>query len=531
MAMHPLSLHAKTTILTSAITIAVLLATVLLIGVRMAALVREDERDLAQLQALSLAEQISLMPSPRSENDLRRAVDQARRARPNVIAVRVWGRSGNELEEYLTVGDSVALAVPQEARNALLDNRTYRSGDHPGAQSAPVDDTICRVFAPVTERGRVSGAVEIVERLADVPSIVRHYAENAFGLAAVAVALSALATWLSFRYLVYRPLERLLRVITPADSEDSSHRAEDEFGRVSQEYNRMLERVRELTQERQLRQERLRAMVGEATEELQRRNAQLAEANRALWEASRRLSEMERLAAAGQTAAQFAHEVGTPLNTIGIHVELLRTAFGADPEALKRTGIITEQIERIERIVRNMLDRTRSEKSRPKPIDLRALLERICDTTQPTADACSVRLLRSIDESLPPILGDIDRLQQVFINLINNALDAMPEGGELRVSARGCGAEVVVELADTGCGIGETARSRIFDPLYTTKERGTGLGLAIVGQIIAEHGASIGVESVPGAGACFKLRFPSVDAGGERALALAEDEGREGGAE
>ncbi|MBX3280692.1 MAG: hypothetical protein KF868_22065, partial [Acidobacteria bacterium] len=85
--MHPLSLHAKTTILTSAITIAVLLATVLLIGVRMAALVREDERDLAQLQALSLADQISLMPSPRSENDLRRAVDQTRRARPNVIAV------------------------------------------------------------------------------------------------------------------------------------------------------------------------------------------------------------------------------------------------------------------------------------------------------------------------------------------------------------------------------------------------------------------------------------------------------------
>lgn len=511
--MRPLSLHAKMTILISAITIAVMLATILLIGVRMTTLVRNDEQALAQFQAISLAEQISLMSSPRSSEDMMRAVRQARSARPNVIAVRLWSRSRDTLTEELTAGDTLTRTLPESARDALLRHRGFRSTDSPAGQTITViDDAVCRVFAPVVENGRMSGAVEIVQNLDDVPSIVRQYAENAFGLAIVAVALSTLATWLSFRYFVYHPLEQLLRAITPDTGKPADggtpNAAEDEFSRASQEYNRMLERVRTLTEERERRQDMLREMVREATEELQRRNVQLAEANGELWETSRRLSEMERLAAAGQTAAQFAHEVGTPLNTIGIHVELLRSSFGGDPEADKRTGIIAEQIDRIERIVRRMLDRTRTERSVLEPLDLQAVLNRICDTMEPAMEVHGVKLMKSIATALPQIAGDADRLQQVFINLVNNALDAMPDGGELRLTANEESGWVVVEFADTGCGMDQLTQAHIFDPLYTTKTRGTGLGLAIVGRIVEEHSGRVSVESTPGRGSRFRLSFP-----------------------
>jgi signal transduction histidine kinase len=134
-----------------------------------------------------------------------------------------------------------------------------------------------------------------------------------------------------------------------------------------------------------------------------------------------------------------------------------------------------------------------------------------------------VRLDARLAPDLPQVNGDSDRLQQVFINLINNALDAMPEGGELRVATfterdesnfasndDGDGSRVVVDFADTGCGMNEDVRARIFDPLYTTKARGrgTGLGLVVVSQTITDHGGRIEVESERGRGARFRLVFP-----------------------
>jgi two-component system NtrC family sensor kinase len=152
------------------------------------------------------------------------------------------------------------------------------------------------------------------------------------------------------------------------------------------------------------------------------------------------------------------------------------------------------------------------------PLDLNQLLRRIFDATAPTLDASDVRLTHALANGLPPVVGDADRLQQVFINLVNNALDAMPSGGELKVTtafmhgAEGDGAGTVsVEFADTGTGMTEEVRARIFDPLYTTKARGrgTGLGLVVVRQALAEHGGRIEVESESGVGSRFRLTFPA----------------------
>jgi signal transduction histidine kinase len=380
-----------------------------------------------------------------------------------------------------------------------------------------------RTFAPYYKSGQLAGAVEVVERLDAIPDLVKLYSQSASLIVLMAVVLLTAATYLLFRQMIYRPMKRLLYAMARAKAGSLKARApvlaRDEFGRLSEGFNRMIDRVSEMTREREAQKETLREQVREATAELQQRNEQLAEANLQLWDVSRRLSEMERLAAAGQTAAQFAHEVGTPLNLISCHVELLRDEMRANPNSAEaRTDIIGEQIERIERIVRQMLNRTRLERAELAPVDLNLMLRLVADATAPTLAARQVRLQLSLNDHLPKIAGAPDHLQQIFINLINNALDAMPEGGELSIRSfrERTGGQVVMEIADTGCGMSQDVQTRIFDPLYTTKERGrgTGLGLAIVSQLMQEHDGRIEVESQPGHGTSLRLRFPAI--AGER---------------
>jgi two-component system NtrC family sensor kinase len=174
-----------------------------------------------------------------------------------------------------------------------------------------------------------------------------------------------------------------------------------------------------------------------------------------------------------------------------------------------------------------MLDSTRPASGEFAPLDLNALLRRIFDAAAPTLEASGVTLESDLAADLPPVEGDADRLQQVFINLVNNALDAMPAGGKLRVATRfepaegevsaangGGAGHVAVEFEDTGVGMTEDVRAHIFEPLYTTKARGrgTGLGLVVVRQVLAEHGGHIEVESEPGKGARFRLTLPAAAA-------------------
>jgi two-component system NtrC family sensor kinase len=470
--MTPLKLHTKTTLLASAITVAVLATALALVNARVANLVLEEQRARAELQAINLAEQISHMPLPHDPQMLARAATIARGARPGIVAIRIWERVGGVyVETAAAAGSEPAEDIPDETKAALR-NGLASKATSPRPEGA--NASLYRVFAPVTEQGRFSGAVEVVERLDDAPLIAVRFESTAVWIALAAVSLITLATYLLFRQLVYRPIERLLLAMSRAEAGDleaeAPPRAPDELGLLSRGFNRMIARIRQMTDEREAQRRVLQERVHEATAELEQRNEQLEDANRELWQTARRLTELERLAAAGQTAAQFAHEVGTPLNLISGHVQLLRTRLAGDARAQSRLETIGAQIERIERIVRGMLDRTRSVAPALAPLDLNALLLRIFDATAPALDARGVRLETGLAADLPLVAGDADRLQQVFINLINNALDAMPDGGELRVRSRpvaaraqegveqsngnsGGAQNILIEFADTGCGM------------------------------------------------------------------------------
>ncbi|MFN2455885.1 MAG: sensor histidine kinase [Pyrinomonadaceae bacterium] len=547
--MRFLNLHIKTTVLASAITIMVLAATLALVSIRVADYVDKEQRDRAELLAINFADQLDHLPTPRDPQTLAQSATIMRGAHPDIVAVRVWERVGGVYKVAAeAAGSAPAEEFPEKTKDALrvgLDSSDVKSLPQNAGAS------LYRVFAPITEttaqsridgeERRFSGAVELVERLDDAPLIGRRFERTAIWMALAAIFITTLATYVLFRRIVYHPIERLLFAMSRAEAGDLNAQAPlrppDEIGLLSRGFNRMIERIRLMTAEREARAEVLQERVHEATYALAQRNTQLEEINRELWQTTRRLTALERLAAAGQTAAQFAHEVGTPLNLISGHVQLLRAQLQTDSRAESRLETISAQIERIERIVRRMLDRTRPEAVALVPVDLYALLLRTFETTAPALESRNVQLdTTHLDPRLPFIKGDADRLQQVFINLINNALDAMPEGGRLLVSggvARQFADEkeksvvssnlsnnqaqvdggVFVEFADTGCGMGNDVRGQIFDPFYTTKPKGhgTGLGLFVVRQVLREHGGEIEVLSEKDCGARFRLKFPAIE--------------------
>jgi two-component system, NtrC family, nitrogen regulation sensor histidine kinase GlnL len=230
----------------------------------------------------------------------------------------------------------------------------------------------------------------------------------------------------------------------------------------------------------------------------------------------------ETLAAAGRMAVGLAHEVRDPLGAIRGAVQLLQRELGAESRFAEHTSVLLTEVDRVNRIIEMLLDLSRPVQVRPVPLNLHQLLERVALLSEEGARAAGVALVRSYDPSLPPILGDEDRLVQVFHNLVRNALDAMRGGGRLTLTTRvsrnplfgkmdlGVGQRSMVEaqVSDEGAGIPAAVRAKIFDPFFTTKDRGLGLGLAICHRILEEHRGAIQVDSIEGRGTTVTCFLP-----------------------
>ena len=223
-------------------------------------------------------------------------------------------------------------------------------------------------------------------------------------LAVAIISLTALLYFI-FSQIIYRPVEDLLQTMSEVQTGNlnvaAPVRAPDEFGQLATVFNHMISRLRAMTEERAAYQRQLEERVHDATTELAERNTQLEESNATLFEIQRELTKFERLAAAGQLAAQFAHEVGTPLNLISGHVQLL-AARTEDARVRERIDLVLSQINRIERIVRNLLDATRRPRPQLEPTDLNAVLRRIFEVTAPTLAAHQVELVTLLDDNMPP---------------------------------------------------------------------------------------------------------------------------------
>ena len=313
---------------------------------------------------------------------------------------------------------------------------------------------------------------------------------------------------LFFLRAVRRPVKDLIEVMEAAEKGKLDVRARlqswDEIGLLAAHLNRMLRRIENFSRE-------LARKVEEATAELARRNEELQRINKELFETQKTLARSERLAVAGQLAASLAHEIGTPLNSISGHVQLLARRKTNDDSTARRLLVIEKQVENIVRTVRQLLSWTRKYDLRLELVDLGRVMEDAVLLSSPLLESKKIRVRMSLAKDCPRIYGDAGYLHQVFLNLINNSTDAMPRGGELRIGLHaGASPEVEVSLADTGTGMTRETLAHIFDPMFTTKQIGTGagLGLAICDQIVRQHAGTIHAESEPGHGTTFTIRLP-----------------------
>jgi len=224
------------------------------------------------------------------------------------------------------------------------------------------------------------------------------------------------------------------------------------------------------------------------------------------------MSQTEKLTSLGLLAAGVAHEVNTPLAVISNYIQMLAKQM---PDGDPRQSLIekiVKQTFRASEIVNNLLNFSRTGAAEAADIDVNRVVEETLSLVSHPLKTAQIHVVKHLGETLPPVRGSANKLQQVFLNLFLNARDAMPGGGLLEVRTGAHNGSVEIEVVDTGAGIAREHIHRIFDPFFTTKSngRGTGLGLSVSYGIIKEHSGKIDVRSTPGKGTSFHVEFPAV---------------------
>jgi len=219
----------------------------------------------------------------------------------------------------------------------------------------------------------------------------------------------------------------------------------------------------------------------------------------------------EKLSMAGGLAAGVAHELRNSLNIIGISVQYLHDKFNHGDERREFTKAIMNKVEKLNSVTTDLIHFARPQNPQFKKANIHKILDRALSLVKFKCIVQKVRVVRNYAANLPSIEIDNELMEQVALNLIDNALWAMPERGKLIIGTRMCDENNLIEVnfTDTGCGISRKDLSRIFDPFFTQRDNGTGLGLSIVHRIVETHKGSIDVESEPNIGTTFRIKLPA----------------------
>lgn len=333
----------------------------------------------------------------------------------------------------------------------------------------------------------------------------------AIGFAAI-VALT-IPLFLRWAAQIFRPLETTLATIDKVEAGDLQARTGvtrtgGEINAVASHLDGLLDQIAHRNQELRNWAEHLNSRVADRT-------AALEQANKNLEATTQQLIVSEKLASLGEIAAGLAHEINNPVAVIQGNLDLIRSELGSRATSHQTEfRLIEEQVQAINLLVSKILQFTRPDEF--ADFDEAHFVEEVADDTLPLINHLLGKAAITVEMdhgATRAIRVNRTEFQQVLINLMVNAIHAMPEGGTLRVMTRDAGSEVIVEISDTGNGMPEHVRARAFDPFFTTKlGGGTGLGLSITRKIIERYGGRIALSSAPGTGTQFRIWLPVADA-------------------
>lgn len=297
-----------------------------------------------------------------------------------------------------------------------------------------------------------------------------------------------------------KPLKQLITATKEVARGNLSHRVQissrDEIGQLADSFNRMTGDLENLTGKYQLLNRTLEDKVKEKT--------------RALRETRDQLVQSEKLSSLGRMAAGVAHEINNPLTSILINSHLLAEEIENEDQLKENLNLIIEETTRCSTIVKDLLHFSRQTESIKKITDINEVIEKVISLLKNQFLLQKIKINKNLGRDLPEIVIDKNKIEQVFTNVMLNALDALPEGGELAVVSRVAADRRRLEILfrDSGCGIAEKDMGKIFDPFFTTKgTKGTGLGLSVSYGIIQQHGGNIDIHSEAGQGTTVTISF------------------------
>jgi signal transduction histidine kinase len=311
----------------------------------------------------------------------------------------------------------------------------------------------------------------------------------------VLVMLSLVGLGLARRTL--RPIRVLQQGVQEIGQGNLEHRIDirsgDEIEVLAVEFNRMAERMQR------------------AQEQLQKHSKELEQKVNQLRRLQAQLMQSERMAATGELAAQIAHEINNPLGIIKNYVGIAKLLMPEEDPNRENMKIVDQEINRIAGIVRRLLKFAKPGAEDIQPVRINQVLEELLALLRGQLFRRKIEVSAELAENLPEVNVSTDQIRQVFLNLIKNAEDAMPDGGKLTVRTRYRKGKVEIDVADDGCGIPPENIKNIFEPFFTTKGvKGTGLGLSVSYGIIKNYNGEISVDSEPGRGTTFTIQLPVV---------------------
>lgn len=301
------------------------------------------------------------------------------------------------------------------------------------------------------------------------------------------------------------PLEALSKETEAIAGGNFSHRVSirghDEIAGLGEKFNAMAGRIEQLVQSLAAHRDRLEEEVRARTAELEREQEERRELDRQMFQ-------MDKMATMGELAMGLAHEIGNPLAGMKAVAQAMQFEEDLPPGIVEALRRLEGEIDRLSDFLRSFHGFAAPAALDLRPAPLAAAVGDVLFWTRKEAKGAGVDIETVIPDAMPPLRADPAQLKQVLLNLVVNALHAMPGGGRLSISANAAAGRADITIRDTGCGIATEILPRIFDPFFTTRPGGSGLGLAIAAKIVREHGAEIRVDSRPGHGTCIGLAWP-----------------------